>query len=69
MQFINFYFQLIEISFLFVESITFLVIALYNLLISRNQIQLNEQCNVCLKEGKLKSGNQSFFGQNSSQDS
>ena len=33
-------FQLIEINFRFVENVKFLAIALHNLLISRNRIQL-----------------------------
>ena len=34
-------FQLIKINFRFVEDVTFSVITLHNLLISRNRIQLN----------------------------
>ena len=34
-------FQLIEINFRFVENVFFFVTTLYNLLISRNRIQLN----------------------------
>ena len=37
--------QFIEINIPFVENVNFLVITLYNLLISRNRIQLNGWCN------------------------
>ena len=39
-------FQLIEISFQFDENVNIFIIILHNLLISRNQNQLNGWCNV-----------------------
>ena len=37
-------FQLIKINFKFVESVEFFVVAIQNLLISRNRIQLSGYC-------------------------